>query len=299
MALNLHAIRAATRQQKFLKLLISGSTGTGKTFGSLLIAKGLTKNGRVLALDTENGRMDLKEGHPLFGGWGWERLVTDPDAVTSADYTDFLKYAVKEKYDAVILDSITHEWEYILNQWGKLGGKWGVAYNKAFEPHKAFVKSLLNSNIHIICTARAEMATEQQTNAEGKKEVVTLGLKEQQHKNLSYEFDFHLRILDREHNCSAEKSEGGLFEDIFTVTEKTGEQLMDFLSVGESLEDVKKRDCLSRINALHDQLVGLGLRTEPEIDRQRENLKKVDLADILDYGKQIKAEIDAAIVEEV
>lgn len=293
MALNFGQIGQAVTQHKYLKLLISGASGSGKTFGSLLIAKGLSSNGKVLALDTEGGRMDLKARDASLNGFTWERLNIDPEKVTSQDYIEFISYAQREKYDVVILDSVTHEWEYCMTQWNRKGGKWGVQYNESVEPHKQFVKAMLKAGIHIVMTCRADMATEQQTDeATGKKTVVTLGLKEQQHRNFPYDVDFLFRINNRDHYTIAEKTEGGLFPDVFKITEETGVILRDFLSGGETAEDSKRRDCLHRISTIHDSMIGLSLLTSEAEAAKMEELRAAPLDDVIAYGKSVKKVLD-------
>ena len=49
--------RKAERRKAKLRLGITGTAGSGKTYGALLVAKGL--GGKVVLIDTENGSGDL------------------------------------------------------------------------------------------------------------------------------------------------------------------------------------------------------------------------------------------------
>ena len=51
------AFRKAQRSNAKLRLAITGAAGSGKTYSSLLIAKGL--GGKIAMIDTENGSGDL------------------------------------------------------------------------------------------------------------------------------------------------------------------------------------------------------------------------------------------------
>ena len=54
-------LRKSQRQKAKIKLAIQAPSGAGKTYSSLLIAKGLTGNDltKVAIIDTENGSADL------------------------------------------------------------------------------------------------------------------------------------------------------------------------------------------------------------------------------------------------
>lgn len=49
--------RKAEKRKAKLRLAITGTAGSGKTYGALLIAQGL--GGKIAMLDTENGSGDL------------------------------------------------------------------------------------------------------------------------------------------------------------------------------------------------------------------------------------------------
>ncbi|MBR1437567.1 MAG: AAA family ATPase, partial [Synergistaceae bacterium] len=51
------AFRKAERKQAKLRLAITGTAGSGKTYGALQLAQGLS--GKIAMIDTENGSGDL------------------------------------------------------------------------------------------------------------------------------------------------------------------------------------------------------------------------------------------------
>ena len=52
--------KKADRKQSKLRLAICGPAGSGKSYSSIMIAKGLTqKNGKIAVIDTENGNMRI------------------------------------------------------------------------------------------------------------------------------------------------------------------------------------------------------------------------------------------------
>ena len=54
-------LRQSERRQAKIKMALQGSAGSGKTFSSLLLAKGITNGNlsKVAIIDTENGSADL------------------------------------------------------------------------------------------------------------------------------------------------------------------------------------------------------------------------------------------------
>ncbi|MCA6430202.1 MAG: AAA family ATPase [Cytophagales bacterium] len=264
MAISAASIKKATKVSKKLRCLITGQTGAGKTASSLLLAKGLTNNGRVLVFDTENGRASLKVDMPELQGFDYDVIEVSSQDVTSDDYIKAVEIAEQSGYDAVILDSATHEWEYVKELHNRLGGRY-TDWGKAKAGHFRFIKKVISAKIHVIVTARSDIKHEQQE-VNGRKQVVKLGLGTQQNSNFPYEMDFVFDIQDRQHNCVCDKSEGGLFtEPLFVITPQTGVVLAQYLSDGIDPETETKKKYAARIRELEGALLGAGVLSESEI----------------------------------
>lgn len=54
-------LRPSERKRAKIKMALQGASGTGKTYSSLLLAKGLTNGdfSKIAIVDTENGSADL------------------------------------------------------------------------------------------------------------------------------------------------------------------------------------------------------------------------------------------------
>ncbi len=264
MAITAASIKKATKVSKKLRCLITGQTGSGKTGSSLLLAKGLTNNGRVLVFDTENGRASLKVDMPELQGFEYDVIEVSSQDVTSDDYIKAIELAEQNGYDAIILDSATHEWEYVKDLQQRLGGRY-TDWGKAKAGHHKFIKKVISSKIHVIVTARSDIKHEQQE-INGRKQVVKLGLGTQQNSNFPYEMDFVFDIQDRQHNCVCDKSEGGLFtEPLFVITPATGALLAQYLSDGVDPETETKKKYAARIREIESALLASGQLTEDEI----------------------------------
>jgi len=288
-------IKKATRQDKKLRCLITGLTGSGKTTSSLLIAKGLTNSGKVLVFDTENGRASLKADNSLLAKdeWSFDVVEVEPDKVTSQLYIDAINLAEQEGYDCIILDSVSHDWNYVKDLHQKLGGRF-TDWLKAKDPHHKLIRKIISSSIHVISTARSDIKHEQQE-VNGRKQVVKLGLGTQQESNFPYEMDFVIDILGRDHYAIADKYEEGTFDnkDPFVITEETGILLNRWLNSGKGIteEEKTKKLYISKIMEYQTFLIENNnptkevLKTSPELDQ-------ISLEDLAEYGKILKAKVE-------
>lgn len=197
----------AARHAVKLKIGIDGPSGSGKTMGALALAHGVTKGGRVAVGDSENGSAALYADRFEFD------TVTIPDA-KPATYIAIIDAAVDAGYDALVLDSITHAWQYVLSakeeydranpksnqwtNWGRFAPQWD-----------ALMKHILQAPLHIVATMRSKQAYEQVEN-NGKKSIVKLGLQPQVRDGAEYEFGivFSVNIA---HRAEATKDRTGLF----------------------------------------------------------------------------------------
>jgi CheY-like chemotaxis protein len=266
-------VKKATKKTKKLRCLITGQAGAGKTFSALLLAKGLVPDGRILVFDTENGRAGLKVGSKRLGGLEWDVIEVTPDSVTSDIYIEAIEIAEKGGYDIIILDSMTHEWDFIKITQLKLGGRytdWGQA--KAY--HHRLIRKILSCKVHVICTARSDMKHEQQE-VNGKKQVIKLGLGTQQESSMPYEMDFVFDITNRNHDAVVDKQEDDLFISTPTIIicEETGQRLAAFLADGEDEDTTKKKLFISRIAELQENLVSQDKLT----DDQKQEIADLDL----------------------
>lgn len=296
MAITLASIKKATKVSKKLRCLITGLTGAGKSFGSLLLAKGLTNNGKVLVFDTENGRASLKVGSPELEGFEYDVIEVASQDVSSDDYIKAIELAEQNGYDAIILDSITHEWEYVKELHQKLGGRF-TDWGKAKAGHHRFVKKVISAKVHVILTARSDIKHEQQE-VNGRKQVVKLGLGTQTNSNFPYEMDFVFDIQDRAHNCVCDKSEGGLFtEPVFTITPATGVLLAQYLADGVDPETETKKNYAARIRELESELMAVEAFTPEELktieEREPNHFLSMSILDLKALGVSLSTRVKA------
>lgn len=222
----------ATKKKSKLRLALTGPSGSGKTWGALQIAKGL--GGRIACIDTEKGSASLYEHIVDFD------VLELAAPYTPERYIDAIREAEKAGYDVLIVDSTSHEWSgpggclELIDEVARAkfkGNTWS-AWSDVTPRHRAFIDTMLQSNMHIISTGRSKTETAQ-SESNGRKTVVKLGMKTEQRDGFEYEFTVVLDIIHDGHFAAASKDRTGLFTgDPKPISDATGEMLAEWLDSG-------------------------------------------------------------------
>lgn len=199
----------AERRKVFLKLLLTGPSGAGKTEVALAMARQI--GSRIAVIDTENGSASLYADRYQFD-------TVEIDApYTTEKYEAAIRAAIAAKYDVVVVDSLSHGWAGtggILQQKDDIDRRGGNQWTNWKEPTKkqeSLIATILQTDVHMICTARSKMAYVQGQGSNGKQEVKKLGLQPIQRDGL--EFEFTLTIdLAMDHSGMASKDRTHLFD---------------------------------------------------------------------------------------
>lgn len=206
-----------------LKIGLSGPSGSGKTFSSLLLAKGLVGDlSKVAIVDTENKSSKL---YSHLGPFKWVDFKPPYDP---RRFSKIIGLAVEDpEIECLILDSITPEWDGeggCLDIHQSYGGKF-QDWAKVTPLHKNFIDSIVQSDIHIICTMRRKQDYAM-VEKNGRMQVEKMGLKEIQREGFEYELSVNLS-LEMNHLAQTSKDRTGLFADStpFLIDEKVGEKL--------------------------------------------------------------------------
>lgn len=227
------AFQKAERRRVALKLAIDGPSGGGKTYSALRLARGLVgPSGRIAMIDTENGSGSLY-AH-----------LTDYDVMeirapfTVQKYLAGIREAVEGKYDALIIDSLSHEWDGeggLLDQKLALDDRGGNSFTNwatISKQHKEFTAQLLQSPIHIISTMRSKMEYEVKKDDKGKSSPTKVGLAPIQRDGMEYEFTVVFDVTAN-HTAAVSKDRTGLFAGLCsTLDEEHGRLLADWLAGG-------------------------------------------------------------------
>lgn len=227
----------AQKHGTHIKLAITGPSGAGKTFSALRLAKGLTDNGRIAMIDTENESASLYAGDFDFD-------VTNVEAPYNIDkLVKSTKYVLQHDYDVLIIDSASHFWDGVLeykNSLDKRGGNSFVNWNTANEHYKLMLRAILFSKIHVIVCMRSKMEYILQENEKGKQVPRKVGMAPIMRDGVEYEFTT-VFDLDIAHQAQASKDRTQVFSDeIFQITEQTGVQFREWLNSGKIFAAPKK-----------------------------------------------------------
>jgi len=210
----------ATRKQAVIKMAVQGPSGSGKTYSSLLLAFGLVGNWTHIAvIDTENNSSHL------YSHLGNYNVLSLSEPFSPERYQDAIEVCEKAGMKAIIIDSISQEWEGaggIIESHGNMAGNSFTNWNRMTPRHNAFVQKILQSPSHIIATIRSKQDYVL-TDKNGKMVPEKVGLKGVTREGMDYEFTVVLDI-DIKHQATANKDRTGLFTNPmpFMVTEQTG-----------------------------------------------------------------------------
>lgn len=229
-------IRKSERKKAKIKLALQGSAGSGKTYSSLLIAKGLLGGDftKTAIIDTENKSADL------YAHLGDYNVVSMDPPYSPERYIQAIELCEKEGMEVIIIDSISHCWDYLLDVHGNMPGNSFANWAKITPRQNAFINKILRSNAHVISTMRVKQDyVLNQKNGRFVPEKV--GLKAIQRNDLDYEFTIVFDV-DSAHNAKASKDRTGLFIDKpeFVINASTGKRINEWCvkdsgEVGESI----------------------------------------------------------------
>ena len=132
---------------------LQGPSGSGKTYYALLLVYGLTGNWKkVVVIDSENHSAHL---YSHLGGYF---VLGIGQPYTPEKYVQAIDLCVNSGMEAVIIDSISHEWDGvggILDIHGAMTGNSFTNWSKITPRHNAFIQKILQSPVHILATIRS------------------------------------------------------------------------------------------------------------------------------------------------
>jgi hypothetical protein len=220
--------KKATRVQARARIALVGPSGSGKTYTGLRLARGIVgPSGRIAVIDTERGSAAKYASLTDFDAL--ELTNHHPD-----EYIKALADAAAEKYDAVIIDSLSHAWN---GRGGALelvdkaaarskSGNSFTAWRDVTPLHNALIDAILAFPGHVIVTMRAKTEYVLDEGPGGKKTPRKIGLAPVQRDGMEYEFDV-VADIDHEHRFVVTKSRCAELAD--AVIMKPGDEVAEIL----------------------------------------------------------------------
>jgi len=218
----------ATRNDTTIKIALTGASGSGKSFSSLKLARGLVgPSGKIAYIDTENQSAKLYSDLTEF----FHCDLTPP--FEHSKFINAINEAQKAGFDCVVIDSLSALWNWTLDYKSGLDRKGGNSFTNWNDAGKIFndaLQAILQSKIHVIACMRSKQEYVMETNAKGKEVPKKVGTAPVMRDGIDYEFTTVLEI-GMDHQCIPSKDRTGLFVDkTFQITERTGQQIAGWLS---------------------------------------------------------------------
>lgn len=252
--------RKAERKQCKASILIEGLTGSGKSGLALILGQALAGDfEKVFAIDTENNSLPLFSGINSSSGGKFENFqignLTPELGYKPSHYLMFREEAIKAGASVVILDSISHAWQYkggildILSEVKATSNNrneyaaWG---DPRVVKEKGLLFELLRDNrVHCISTVRVKEKMEIGVNEQGKTTVQSLGEQQIMQADIKYEPDLVLHMEEAgttttPPRATVVKSRYAMFTkgESYIFTKELCEQLRQYLEEGISPEAI-------------------------------------------------------------
>jgi hypothetical protein len=212
-----------------LRIALDGPAGSGKTFTALLqaclvLGGEYTEHGAILSrrenglariavIDTERGSASKyskyfadAKGNAAFDALNLARSASG--AVEPEEFIRAIDAAKKFEYEAIIVDSLSHAWEGILDAKDKVDdrekAKSKGSYTNTFANwreitplHNRLIDTVLNYTGHVFVTMRTKVEYVQEKDEKtGRNVVRKVGLKPVQRDGVDYEFDIVLDMME-------------------------------------------------------------------------------------------------------
>lgn len=253
----LAGFQKAKREQVWIKVLLTGASGCGKSYSALRLAKGIAgKCGSAIAyIGTEGSRNKYYADE-----FDYDLLELE-EPFTCEKYMEAIEAAIDSGYKVLIIDSMTHEWKWLNDTHQKMPGNGINNWGKLKPRHNNFMEKVLFSPIHIIATARGKdnWVMEEKN---GKQVPKKVGMGAQQDKDISYEYTVSLMIEQDTHVASADKDNTHLFDGRYDViTEKDGEKLFEWANKGDAPAPKLDKPTYTETNVTADDIL-------PEIKKE-------------------------------
>lgn len=273
-------VQLAKREQIKVPILLMGASGSGKTLGSLLIAKGMIEEmfpklsdeeqwAKIGVIDTEHSRsslyVDTEHDDVRVGQFAQYKLSAP---YNSNRYLTAFNELKKFGCEVIVIDGISNSWNDeggILSQVEDYGG--GMqGWSKVGNEQRNFLKLLTNEDVHVIATVRTKQGVEVTTDDNGKVHVEKVGLKMEQKDSLEYEFAIAFQIYEN-HIAQATKDNSSIFSQPLKLTDDVGKKIVDWAEKGVDVKQQEREKVTQAVEAINKIVQGNEARSK-ELQRQ-------------------------------
>ncbi|WP_422853800.1 AAA family ATPase [Flavobacterium sp.] len=227
-------------------MALQGASGSGKTYGALLLAFGLCGDwSKIAIIDSENHSSEL------YAHLGRYQVLHIEPPFTPERYVEAIKVCEQADIEVIVIDSISHEWVGIggiLDAHSNMPGNSYTNWAKLTPRHNSFVQHMLQSPIHIIGTIRSKQEYVL-SEKNGKQVPEKVGMKGVTRSGMDYEFTLVFN-LDMRNNAIATKDRTSIFsgKSEFKVNSEIGKMILDWCNEGIPTAELGQGELLERIN---------------------------------------------------
>jgi hypothetical protein len=164
----------------------------------------------------------------LYADLGNYNVVSMNPPYSPESYIEAITLCEKSGIEVIIIDSISHCWDYLLDVHSNMPGNSFANWGKITPRQNAFLNKILQSVAHVIATMRVKQDyVLNQKN--GKMVPEKVGLKAIQRNDLDYEFTIVFDI-DITHSAKATRDRTGLFVNSpeFRIIANTGKKIKNW-----------------------------------------------------------------------
>jgi hypothetical protein len=274
-------LEKASRKKAKIKVSISGTSGSGKSYGSILLSLGICKDSsKICIIDTESYSASL------YNHLGEFNVINLTAPFHPDRYIEAIKLCEQSGIEVIIIDNATNAWSGqggCLQLHEKETSRMKVpnsftAWNSITPIYQKYLDAIINSSCHIICTLRSktEYVMSERNGRQVPQKVGTAPM-------IKDGFDYEMFIafdLDQQHKVFCTKDRTGLFQDKepFVITTDTGKQIYDWCNNGAdvTVDDVSNRinDCISikDLLALYQEFPHYKEALKPEFERRKRQI---------------------------
>lgn len=193
----MYTFRPAIREKVGLLIGLVGCSGSGKTYTAMRLASGIVGKGKRFAVIDTEARRSLHYAGMFEFDMCEVKAPFRPEA-----YTEAIKAADEAGYEAIVVDSFSHEWageggildwqEHELDRmagedWKKRENCKMAAWIKPKMGHKQMIQRLLQVRANLILCFRAEEKVKMEKDANNKTVIVPIGWQPICSKEVPYE----------------------------------------------------------------------------------------------------------------
>lgn len=230
-------IKPAVREKTHVLVSLAGPSGCGKTYSGLLLARGLVgPSGKIGFIDTEAKRARHYADLTPFD------VIDMTPPFSPLRYLNAVKTFADAGYKALVIDSMSHEWE---GTGGCIemaeGGKGLLAWQRPKSEHKKLMNYLLQVPMHVVFCCRAREKMVQVRNPQtGKDEIINQGWHAIAEKNFIFEMTASMLLDEKTKIPTLTKCPEALlsaFPEGQRITPECGAKLRSWSEEGVAIDE--------------------------------------------------------------